>query len=147
MKVILLKSVPKVGKKDDIVEVNEGYAVNALFPKRFAVPATPAAVDALKTRQKQKVAEKDIQNNLLDRFIEQLSENPLVIHVSTNKQGGLFSSIDEKDIAKELQKQRSVSIEAKKLEIDGGVIKQTGVFSVLVKEQKKTFAVHIVAGK
>lgn len=146
MKVILLKTVPKLGKKDDIVEVSEGYAANALFPKRLAIVATPAAVDALATRKQQKVAEKDIQDNLLERFIETLIENPISINVKTNKQGGLFSSIDERGIAKELLAKYNMKIDPKMLEIESGVIKQAGTFVVRVKGYN-SFSVEVVAVK
>lgn len=134
MKVILLKSVPKLGKKDDIVEVNLGYANNALFPQRLAVPATDAAVHAAKTRAQHKVVEKEIQHNLLDRAIGELEGKSLVITVKTNEKGNLFSKIDTADIAKELLAQYRVSIDAKLMSIDTDPIKQTGQYTVSVKD-------------
>ena len=47
MKVILLQDVPKVGKKDQVIEAKEGYARNFLFPKKLAVEATPANMKEL----------------------------------------------------------------------------------------------------
>lgn len=146
MKVILLKAVPKLGKKDDIVEVSEGYAANALFPKHLAIVATAAAINALNTRKQQKVAEKDVQDNLLERFIETLNESPLTITVKTNKQGGLFSSIDERDISKQLFAKYNMKIDPKILEIESGVIKQSGTFVVQVKGHN-SFNVEVVAVK
>lgn len=147
MKVILLKSIPKLGKKDDIVEVSEGYAANALFPKRFAVVATQAAIDALHTRQNQKVAEKTIQANLLDKFIETLLETPLEIKAKMNAKGGLFSGIDEKDISKELLAQHNIELDPKMIVVEGGVIRQSGTINVSIKGHTGTFIVNVIGVK
>ena len=52
MKVIFLKDVPRVGKKYDIKEINDGYAMNFLFPQKLAEIATPSAIANLEKRQK-----------------------------------------------------------------------------------------------
>ena len=52
MKVILLQDVPKVGKKDQVIEAKEGYARNFLFPKKLAVEATPANMKELQRQEK-----------------------------------------------------------------------------------------------
>lgn len=52
MKVILLQDVPKVGKKDQVLEVKEGYARNFLFTKKLAVEATPANMKELQRQEK-----------------------------------------------------------------------------------------------
>ena len=53
MKVIFLKDVPRVGKRNDIKEVNDGYAVNFLFPRKLAEMATPSAINELEKRKKE----------------------------------------------------------------------------------------------
>ena len=53
MKVIFLRDVPRVGRKNDTKEVNDGYAVNFLLPRKLAVVATPKAITELKLRQKE----------------------------------------------------------------------------------------------
>ena len=52
MKVILLQDVPKVGKKDQVIEAKEGYARNFLFPKKLAIEATPANMKELQRQEK-----------------------------------------------------------------------------------------------
>ena len=51
MKVILLQDVKKLGKKDQTIEVSDGYAVNFLFPRRLAVQVTKKSVEVLENQQ------------------------------------------------------------------------------------------------
>ena len=145
MKVILLKTVPKLGKKDDVVEVSTGYAENALFPKKLAIIATDAAVAGVKTRAQHKVAEKDIQHNLLDRAIGQLEGRALIYKTKTNEKGNLFSKVDASDISAELLNQHRISVDAKLMTIDGTPIKQVGTYTVTVTDgaYKATFLLDI----
>lgn len=145
MKVILLKSVPKLGKKDDVVEVTLGYANNALFPKKLAIAATDAAVAGVKTRAQHKVVEKEIQHNLLDRAIGTLEGKALVYSTKANEKGSLFSKVDASDISAELLKQYRISIDASLMTIEGAPIKQTGSYVVTVVDgkYKATFSVQI----
>lgn len=145
MKVILLKSVPKVGKTNDIVEVSEGYARNALIAKKLAVVATPAAVAELQRRAQNKIAEQKIQHDLLDRAIAQIDNNVLVYKVKTNEKGSLFSKVTEQDIAKALFDQYRISIDAKLISIAGGHIKQKGEYTITVADGgfKSSFVVSV----
>lgn len=134
MKVILLKSVPKVGKKDDVIEVSRGYAENALFPKKLAIIATDAAIAGVKSRAQHKVAEKEIQHNLLDRAIGMLEGRSLVYKAKANEKGSLFSKVDSTDISLELLKQFRISIDAALMNIEGAPIKQVGIYTVTLTE-------------
>ena len=134
MKVILLKSVPKLGKPNDILDVPDGYANNALFPKKLAIIATPAAIAALKQRQQAKETEKEIQHNLLDRAIATITAEgtSLTYKTKANDKGSLFSRITAEDISKALLAQHRITIDAKHLDIDD--IKQLGTYTVKVSE-------------
>ncbi len=134
MKVILLKSVPKVGKTNDIVEVSEGYARNALFAKKLAIPATAQAVAALERTQQNKITEKKIQHELLDKSIQSLDAQTLVYKTKKNEKGSLFSKVTELDISKALLDQHRISIDAKLMTLKDGHIKQTGSYVVQVKD-------------
>jgi large subunit ribosomal protein L9 len=145
MKVILLKTVPKVGKKDDIVTVPDGYAHNALFPKKLAVQATDQAIAALKRTQQNKITEKNIQHALLDKAVESLEGKTLVYNAKKNEKGSLFSKIAEQDISKALLDQHRISIDANLMSIEHGPIKQVGEYTVTVKdgEYKSSFVVKV----
>lgn len=145
MKVLLLKNVLKVGKKDDVIEVSQGYATNALFPQKLAVIATDANIAAVKIRAQHKVAEKEIQHNLLDRAIGELQGKALVYTVKVNEKGSLFSKIDVQDISNELLKQYRVSIDPSLMTLETNQIKQAGLYSVCVQDGKyqSTFSLEI----
>lgn len=146
MKVILLKTVPKLGKKDDVVEVNQGYAANALFPNKLAIPATDAAIANSKARIQHKVAEKEIQHNLLDRAIGELEGKALVYKAKANAVGSLFSKVDVQDISAELLKQYRIAVDAKLMTLEGAPIKHAGTYTVTVVDgkYKSSFSVDIV---
>lgn len=135
MKVILIKSVPKLGKTNDIVEVPDGYAANALFPQKLAIPATQAAITAVQQKAQNKVAQKEIQHNLLDRAIASLEGKALVYKVKANKQGSLFKKVDAKDIAKELANQYRISVDPARITIPGGAIKHTGSYTLEIVDE------------
>jgi large subunit ribosomal protein L9 len=146
MKVILLQSVPKVGKKDDIVNVADGYFQNVLSPKRLAVVATDHAIEALKRNQQNTITKKEIQHTLLDKAIDELVGKTLTYQVKTNEKGNLFSKIDERDISKVLFDQHRIDIDSKLLTIEGGPIKEVGTYTVIVKEgnYKNEFTLSLV---
>lgn len=145
MKVILLKSVPKVGKKDEVVTVPDGYAQNALLPKKLAIIATDQAIAKLQQTQQNKITEKKIQHELLDKGIESLVGKTLLYKTRKNEKGHLFSKVTEQDISKALMDQHRISIDAKLMTIKTGSIKQTGVYTVDVKdgEYKAEFTISV----
>ena len=70
MKVLLLKNVPKVGKKDEVVTVADGYATNVLFVKKMAVPATDKAIAELQKRQINSATHLKIQSELFEKELD-----------------------------------------------------------------------------
>jgi len=134
MKVILLKSVPKVGKKDEIVTVPDGYAQNALLPKKLAIIATDQAIAALQRTQQNKITEKKIQHELLDKSIESLAGKALAYKTKKNEKGSLFSKVTENDISKALMDQHRISIDPGLMTIREGHIKQIGTYTVEIKD-------------
>jgi large subunit ribosomal protein L9 len=147
MKVILIKAVPKVGKPEEVVEVNEGYARNALFPRKLAVPATPAALAALQQKQQGRAAQKAEQRQLLDAAIASLNGSSLVYAVVANEQGSLFSKIDAHAISQFLLAEHRVSIDAAHIEIPDGIIKKTGTYDIVVRDGSYKSTVSITIQK
>ena len=144
MKVLLLKAVPKIGKKDDIVEVSMGFANNALFPKKLAVPATQTVVDAVHTHQQNVAAVKEIQHNLLDRAITALTDAQTTFPTKANNQGNLFSKIDAKDIALHLEKNHRITIAPECIHVPDGAIKKVGEYVLEIKDGKYHSSIKLI---
>ncbi len=115
MKVILTQDVNKLGKKDDLVDVSDGYAKNFLFKKGLAVPADAKNMNLMlerKEAEKQKKAKnlsdaKDIKDFLQDK--------DLVLEVKAGESGRLFGSVTTKDIAQCIKEQHEIDIDRKKI--------------------------------
>lgn len=95
MKVILLSDIHGVGKRDEIVNVADGYAANFLFPKKLAVQATPSEIAKHAARAKAIAVEMEDLKTLASK----LSAEPLAMRLKTGKDGGVFGSITKNDIA------------------------------------------------
>lgn len=110
MRVIFLKDVPRVGKRYDIKEVNTGYAMNFLIPKKLVEPATPKAITNLEIRKKTIEIEREVQTDLLLKNLEEIKGKTLFIKVKADEKGHLFKGIHEKEIVEEMHKQHHVEI-------------------------------------
>jgi len=132
MKVILLKSVQKVGKKDEIVEVADGYAQHSLFPKKLAIPATPKAVASLQAQLATVVAQKQVRHQLLDKTIEELNGMHLAMTVKANEQGNLFSKVHPSDIVNFLFTTHRIGIDEAHLVVPE--MKKVGTYTIGVQD-------------
>lgn len=133
MKVILLQDVKGLGKKGDIVNAKDGYARNFLFPKNLAKEATDGNVKVL---EEQKTAKKIRQEEELAKakeLAEKISELTVELKGKSGENGKLFGSITTKDVSEALKKQFKIDIDKRKMDIEGGNIKNIGVTIVEVK--------------
>ena len=148
MKVILLKDVKNLGKKDDIVDVAEGYARNYLIPRKMAQVATPGSIKQIEQEQKalEKRKEKEKQEAL--EIAKKLSKTSTVIKVKAGEKGKLFGSITSKDIADALNQQHGLKIDKRKVDL-AEPIKSLGDYEVSVKlapEVEAKITLKIVEG-
>ncbi len=110
MRVIFLHDVPRVGRKHDIKEISDGYAINFLFPKKLAEPATAKAVAALEQRKKEVVVQKEIQEDLLMRNLEEIRSKVVTLKVKADDKGHLFSAIHKKEIIRAMKEEHHAEI-------------------------------------
>ena len=147
MKVILLADVKKVGKKDQTVEVSDGYATNFLFPRRLAVQVTKKAVEVLEGQQenaRQLEAQKRAEAQTL---AEKLKDVTVEFKVKTGKEGKLFGNVSAKQIEEELLKQFNIQIDKKKF-IDKGPLSVLGYHHLKIELHKGVVGVvnvHLAA--
>ena len=143
MKVILLEDVRSLGKKDDIVEVKEGYARNFLFTKNLGVPADSKNLNDVKLRKAHEAkvaAEKLAEAKELAAKIEAAK---LTCKVKSGKDGKVFGSVSSKEIAAEMKKQNGIELDKKKL-IVTEPIKNLGTYKITAKLHPEVNAVVTV---
>lgn len=104
MKIILLKDVKKVGRKGDIKDVADGFALNSLIPNNQAIIANATNLKMVETKKKQTVAEKDALVSAFGNAINKLEDKKLVIVGKTNDKGHLFAGVHFDQIKNEFKK-------------------------------------------
>ena len=132
MKVILLENVKSLGKKGEIVNVNDGYARNFILPKKLGVEATGKNLNDLKL---QKNNEKKVAQENLDAAKElaaELSAGKVELAIKVGEGGRTFGSVSSKEIAVAVKDQMQLDIDKKKIQLKES-IKSLGTHIVTVK--------------
>ncbi len=136
MQVILIQDVNKLGKKGDIVKVNDGYARNFILPKQLGLEATEKN---LKDLAIQKAEEEKRQQEILDEaraLGEQLSKKSVSLEIKGGEGGRTFGSITTKEISAGIKEQLGFDIDKKKLVLSDP-IKTGGTYKVGIKLHPK----------
>ena len=147
MKVILLEDVKTLGKKGQVVEVNDGYARNFILKKNLGLEATGKNLNDLKLQQKnaEKVAKEKLE--AAQAVAKDLEDKSITVKIQAGVEGKVFGSISSKEIALEAKKQLNMEIDKKKIVIPDA-IKSLGTYNVNIKLHKDlvgTLAVKVVA--
>ena len=132
MKVILLSDIKGVGKKDQIINANDGYARNYLFPKKLAVEATTGNLGNLKAKQESNQYRKDMQKEEAIKLADKLKNITLTIKVKAGENGKIFGGVTAKEIAENLKTQYAIDVDKKKINLSE-TIKHTGIRTVDIK--------------
>lgn len=132
MKIILTQDVKKVGKKGDILEVKDGYARNALFPKGLAVEANATNINNRKLEQKAEDRRKQEELEDAKAVYEKINDKEIKIAMKTGEGGKAFGSVTSKEIAEVIEKQLGVKIDKKKIQLKEA-IKGLGGQKVTIK--------------
>ena len=117
MKVILLQDVKSLGKKDAIVEVNDGYARNFIFKKNLGIEASPKNLNDLKLRQKNedKVAAENLE--AAREFAAEIAEKSVEMAIKAGQDGRVFGSVSTKEIAAAAKDQLGYDLDKKKMQL------------------------------
>lgn len=105
MKVILLQDVKKQGKKDDIIDVSDGYANNFLIKNKLAVPYSKKSKEVLETELETKKVEEEHLILECEKIAQEIQKKNLRFSLKSGKDGKTFGSISSKQIQEELKKQ------------------------------------------
>lgn len=132
MEVILLEDVKSLGKKGQVIKVNEGYARNCLLKKKLAVEATSVNLNNLKLQNanNEKIAKEKLDAAKV--LADKLKEASVTVSVKTGVGGKTFGSISSKEIEQAVKEQLQLEIDKKKIRMDEA-IKSLGTHIVKIK--------------
>jgi large subunit ribosomal protein L9 len=147
MKVIFLKDVKSQGKKGEVKEVSEGYALNFLIPRGLAQPASQGNIKVLENQKQAEVRRKDQEKEDAQKLGETIEALTVVLSSKSGEGGRLFGSITNKQIAEQLEKMK-IKIDKRKITLDEP-IRSLGVTNVPVKlhpEVTVSLKVQVIEG-
>ena len=139
MKIILLEDVKALGKKGEIVNVNDGYARNFILPKKLGLEATGKNLNDLKL---QKANQEKVAQELLDEakaLGQKIEAGQIKLSIKMGEGGRAFGSVSSKEIAIAVKEQMGYDIDKKKVQLKDA-IKTLGTHSVPVKLHPKVTA-------
>ncbi|MBQ4537854.1 MAG: 50S ribosomal protein L9 [Lachnospiraceae bacterium] len=136
MKVILLQDVKSLGKKGDVVDVNDGYARNYVLPKKLGVEANGKNMNDLKLQKanEQKIAKEQLEAAQV--FAAEMEKDEVIVSIKAGEGGKTFGSVSSKEIAVAYKEQCGKEIDKKKIQLPEA-IRNFGVYEVSVKLHPK----------
>lgn len=132
MKVILLEDLKGKGKKGEMVNVNDGYARNYLFPRGLAIEANKQNVDNANTTKQAAVHKKQQEKLAAQELADKVGKTKVVLTVKAGENGRLFGAVTTAEIADALHKEFGLTVDKKKIDI-GSPIKELGNYEIAVK--------------
>lgn len=142
MEVLLLQDIAGIGKKNDLLVVGDGYALNYLLPRRAALVATPVVrkryADLIRRRAEERETEKAAQAGVA----KSLADKSLTFTKKVTKTGKLYAAINKKAIADALKTQLSMDIGEEAVMMDEA-IKTTGTHTVNIKINDQMVALSV----
>lgn len=140
MKVVLLENIKKLGKKDEIVEVSDGYARNVLIAKGQALAATADNLNNLKLKNKNEEKKDENLRKIANENKNVLEKDKIVVGIKAGANGKTFGSITSKEIADAINCNHKIEVDKKDVLLDES-IKNVGTYDVKVKLYKDIVAV------
>lgn len=146
MKVILLQDVKSLGKKGEVVNVSDGYARNAIFPKKLGIEANAKNMNDLKLQNQHadKVAQENYEAALV--LAKDLETKKVTLKMKAGEGGRTFGSVSTKEIAQAAKEQLGLELDKKKMQLPEP-IRTFGMTEVAIKLHPKVtgkFTVHVV---
>jgi len=132
MEVLLLQDINGVGKKNDLLIVGDGYALNFLLPQSKAIVATPTVRRRFSEQIRRRAMEVQKERASAEQTASAVGSKSLTFARKVTKTGKLYAAITEKHIAEALQKEHGLEVEEKNIKI-GDHIKALGDYEVSVK--------------
>ena len=144
MKVILLCDVKGQGKKDQIVDVSDGFARNFLLPQKKAIPADAKAQNELKGKEEAKQYKLAEDKKAAEELASKIKDKEVSIKMGHGQDGRLYGSVTAKDIADELAKIIGTPVDKRKINMKDASIKAYGKYTVELKVHPEVVATFFV---
>ena len=132
MKVILLADVKGQGKKNDVIEVSDGYGKNFLIPRKLAKPADAQSLNDVKVKEAARLYRIETEKKEAQALSEKLKALQVKVAAPGGSDGRLYGSVTSKDIVEKLKADHGIEIDKRKL-VMGDPIKAYGKYEVEVK--------------
>ena len=132
MKIILVEDVKGKGKKDQVIEVSDGYARNYLFKNKLAIEATTKALNDLAGKEASKQHKYEVEKAAALETAKQLEAVTVVICHEAGKENKLYGAVTTKEIAEHLKQEHCIDVDKKKIILDAP-IKTFGTYKLKVK--------------
>lgn len=117
MKVILLADVKGQGKKNDVIEVSDGYGKNFLIPRKLAKPADAQSLNDIKVKEGARLYRIETEKKEAQALAEKLKEIVVKIKASSGADGRLYGSVTAKDVSERLQADFGIAIDKRKITV------------------------------
>lgn len=132
MKVILLEDVKSLGKKGEIVDINDGYARNFVIAKKLGLEANSKNLNDLKLQKANEEKKAKEQLEAAKELANVIAEKTVVCKIKSGKDGRSFGSVSSKEIAQAAKAQCDLDIDKKKIQLPES-LKNLGYYEVKVK--------------
>ena len=132
MKVILLADVKGQGKKNDVIEVSDGYGKNFLIPRKLAKPADAQSLNDVKIKEQSRLHRIEVEKQEAKALAERLKSMVITMQAPGGTDGRLYGSVTAKDVAELLQKNHGIVIDKRQITVSEP-IKAYGTYHLEVK--------------
>ena len=132
MKVVLLQDVKSQGKKNQIIDVSEGYARNFLFPRKLAVVADAKAINDVKNKESSDKHKKEVEKAEAKALADKISELTVKLSAEAGNDGRFYGAVTAKDISEAVKAQFGLEVDKRKIVLDAP-IKAFGTYKLDVK--------------
>lgn len=132
MEIILLQDVHKVGLKDDLVHVKDGYGRNYLIPRGYAIAATPSARKMHAENLKQRAHKEEKIKAEAQELASKMADLKIIVGAKTSSSGKIFGSVNTIQIAEAL-KEQGFEIDRKSISLPEDQIKEVGKYKAVIK--------------
>lgn len=142
MEVLLLQDIPGIGKKNDLLVVGDGYALNYLLPKRAALIATPLVRKRYAEFIRRRAEEREREKGAIAGVAQAISGKTITFTKKITKTGKLYAAITEQNVVEALKEQLDVTVTEDMVKIDDQ-IKSTGTHQIMIQMGEQVVSLNV----